>query len=61
MPIEKLSDRLTREICTTCYGNGYVRNADDDSVSDCNVCDNQGEVNVTKLMEVGVSQRELGE
>ena len=52
---------MPREICTTCYGNGYVRNADDDSVSDCNVCDNQGEVNVTRLMEVSVPQRELGE
>ena len=52
---------MSRKICSTCHGNGYVRNLRDNLVTGCNVCDNQGEVNVTRLMEVSVPQRELGE
>lgn len=52
---------MLRKPCWVCHGNGYVRNLRDNLVTDCNVCDNQGELNVKKHMETRNSQRKLGE
>ena len=52
---------MPKKPCWACHGNGYVRNLRDNLVTGCNVCDNQGELNVKEFVETRNSQRKLGE
>ena len=61
---------MFRKPCWACHGNGYVRNFHGNSVDDCNICHNQGELDVAvktseeflrEIVETLESQRKLGE
>jgi len=42
------TEKATKKICSQCKGNGYVRalleEGREELITDCNKCDNQGEI-----------------